>query len=120
MLGLQLLTMAAQADQCAWVSHETAQAASAYFDPGVVWADYCQTCGDKRPTMHTVKDDAAIVEQNNNKFQLRIDGQLVDLAYVYVQVRPAAPRMMNLAKLVQCPATGVDKFITTPGTAPRQ
>lgn len=114
MLGLQLLTMAAHADQCAWVSQEKAKAAAKYFDVGTVWAEYCESCGDKRPTVHTVTEQVLVVQPEHDQYQLRLDGKLVDLAYVYVQLRRGAPRMSNVAKLAQCPTQGVAKSIPTP------
>lgn len=121
MLGLQLLTAAALADPCARVSRETAERASRLFHPGVVWAEYCEACGDRRPTQHRVKEVAAIVDQGRDEFQLRVDGALVDLAYVYVQLRPGAPRLFNVANQVGCPTNGVRRTITIPGAgaAPR-
>jgi hypothetical protein len=116
MLGWWLAIAAARADQCAAIPQATAGQAVKYLAPGAKWASFCEPCGDRAPEVHTITRSAAIVPTSTPALvQIRIDGQSVDLAYVFVKARPADPVWTNVAKLAKCPTTGVSRTIPSPG-----
>ena len=110
----------ASADQCALVPASQVDWAIQHVKAAPMVLSLCKPCGEKVPTVLTVagasrvgsgKDaELSIVDENGKATRH-------DLAYTYVQVGDG--RFANLAKLVGCPTTDVDDFITyAPKVAP--
>lgn len=116
LLGLVMsVSTVARADQCAWVSKATADAALKYLQPHAAYATLCEPCGEKGPT-YTAVDKGAVVRATPSEglYEVVVDGNPVDLAYVYVVRKPEDKKLGNLAFLVDCPTTGVSKTIPLP------
>lgn len=93
------------ADQCAWVNHATAQHAKKEFlKRGTTIAKFCEPCGETAPTIVRVRS-SSVQRINDSYSQVKVNGQGVDLAYVYTLVN--GTRFYNVAGLVGCDAQGV-------------
>ncbi|MEQ1502572.1 MAG: hypothetical protein ABMB14_10090 [Myxococcota bacterium] len=116
LMSTLMLTMTdASADQCAWIPKATAEAAVKYLDRGATWASYCEPCDDPAPAVHTAGAPAQIrATSAPDLWEVVVDGQPIDLAYVYVVRKPTDTKLGNLAFLVDCPTTGVGKTIPRP------
>jgi hypothetical protein len=115
MIAVLLTLTSARADQCAWVPEATAERAVTYLAPGQPWAAYCEPCGDAKPTLNMVERKAEIRRTSApDLWEVVIDGQPVDLAYVFVVRRPTDTKLGNLAFLAECETTGVSKTIPRP------
>lgn len=117
MLLLAALTVA-RADQCAWIERPVAVAAQRFLAPGTPWAALCEPCGEREPVGHVVGTTSIAPTPTPGLVELSIDGQPVDLAYVFVRATPADARLTNLAKLARCPASGVSATIGSPKPPP--
>ena len=111
------LAVPASADQCAWVSKANADAALEHLAPGAEWLSFCEPCGDTKPALKRV-GRATAAPAGGRFFEVSIDGQPVDLAYTFVHTT-GDTGFTNLAKLVDCPATGVSRRIAWPPTTER-
>jgi hypothetical protein len=117
MLGWWLLSAAteARADQCAWIEPEIAQASVKYLTPGATYALLCEPCGDKAPVAKVVGSAPTVASTSSPPLvEVSVDGQPIDLAYVFVRAKPGDASLTNLAKLAKCPTTGVSKSIPAP------
>lgn len=101
----------ARADQCAWVTKDQAEAASAI----VRGADhhrvayFCKPCGDQDATKDVVKT-TAVKRVKDDFFSLEINGKDVDLAYVYYAAAATGP-YKNLAIGAKCKVVEVTDTI---------
>ena len=112
MLGWWAITATALADQCAWIPDTTAAAAVRFLTPGSPYALFCEPCGDKAPVVRTVAAAPVVAATSDPALvEVSVDGQPLDLAYVFVPLKPGAPSWRNLSRLARCPATGVSKAI---------
>lgn len=110
-----LVSTEARADQCAWIPKATADAAAKYLQPGSVWASYCEPCGDTKPVYKTVSAAPTVRETSSaGLFEVTVDGQSIDLAYVFVARKQGDTKLGNLAMTVGCPSQGVSKSIALP------
>jgi hypothetical protein len=115
--GLMSLGGAALADQCAALDATQAEAALGYLEVGDTVYHYCEPCGDTEPRAEVVESVTVEVEpvtpgaQEEAYREVVINGQGVDLAYLYVLDEDA---WTNLAGLAQCPATDVSPVLTLP------
>jgi hypothetical protein len=106
-MGLFLLLFAApsHADQCAWISRQTAKEAATLILTSEKMAKLCEPCGEVHTEIVTVHKAEARPTQD--KFwEVVVDGTPVDLAYTFVEVDG---KMKNVAKLVSCPAVDVSE-----------
>lgn len=95
----------ALADQCAWISKEEVTNAFNLLRPGMIVVDFCEPCGDKQPGARYPVEKTEIVHQENAFYTLLLNGQEVDLAYLYVKA--ADGTFHNMASLAGCQAAGV-------------
>ena len=115
MLTLLLTMVGARADQCAWVSQTAADAAVKYLQPGVIWASFCEPCGDKKPVFGKLAEPATVrPTEAAGMVEVVVDGKPVDLAYVYVLKSLTDPTLANLASLATCETTGVSPTVPKP------
>ncbi|MBC7973608.1 MAG: hypothetical protein H7138_01390, partial [Myxococcales bacterium] len=106
-LGLVALTAApARADQCQWLE-DPAVATRAMRElashPEVI--SYCEPCGDAAPGAPYSVASTSIRRVDPSAVTLVVDGQEVDLAYLYVKTGERQYR--NLAALAGCPTSDV-------------
>jgi len=101
-----LTASAARADQCQW--HEdpavvTRAARELTSHPEVV--AFCEPCGDVAPGAPHRVTSVTTRRPTAQLVSLEVDGEEVDLAYLYVKT--SAGQYRNLAALAGCPTTGV-------------
>lgn len=98
-----LLSGAAFADQCAYITHDEAARAVLLLQKGAVVGYSCAPCGDVGINEIEVVSSAVVASANFQDFsQVLINGKGVDLAYTYIQTSPK--KMVNLAKAIACEA----------------
>ena len=114
-LGIALGTasVVARADQCAWVPEKQARAAAERLHPGDKVRDFCEPCNEKGPgRARLVRSvDVRRVKSAEEYWELVVNGQPVDFAYLFVESREEPGRFDNVARLSDCPATGVSPSI---------
>jgi len=105
-LALSIFAFAAQAsaDQCSYVSRETAAKALRIVMEANSVQTYCEPCGDRGAVYVDVKSFGMADVNYQGYWEMQINGLGVDLAYTYVNG-------MNLAAIVACPAEGVSRSI---------
>lgn len=115
LLALTLLSFNALADQCQYVTAESAQTAVKLISlskknaGGVL--DLCQNCGDRSPKEIRVNQiDIGNTEVTEVPAEVSINGRGIDLAYTYVNVGNGI--WINLGKLSNCANTGTSQYIT--------
>ena len=118
LVGVMVVAVAsgeARADQCAWVDKAVADAAAKYLTPKTDWAQLCEPCGEKQPVYRKVQSAAVVrATSSGGYYEVVIDGEAVDLAYVFTVRSAEDKKLGNLAALVGCPTTGVSKTIPRP------
>lgn len=118
LLALLIAPSLAFADQCAYLDAATAERAVKLLTPGMSWVPWCEPCGEAAPgPARTVREVEAKPVPDSPYVEVSVDGQPVDLAYVFVQDRAPKPTYRNLAVLAKCPVQGVSKSIPGPTTA---
>jgi uncharacterized protein (TIGR03382 family) len=110
-----LVPAIAHADQCAWMTKEQAiegakQIAVNGFGTNLL--DYCEPCGDTEATAKPVKGISyGAVPDDPSYYQVKVNGNALDLAYVYVLVDTdddAKPdTYVNAGSLAGCPVQDV-------------
>jgi hypothetical protein len=120
MLAMLLLSAAtALADQCAWIPKDTAERAVKYLAPGATWVAYCEPCSDPAAVPHTVTRGATIGPTSApDLVEVSVDGEPIDLAYVFERAKDGDTVLTNLSKLAKCPSDGVSKTIPPPPADP--
>lgn len=113
MLGLMLIPAAAWADQCQVVTDAQAAAAVARLSVGRVVLRYCEPCGEQLNShAPEVVRSAVVVPDGNGTNRVMLNGEEIDLAYVFVRDRNG--NLVNLARLSGCPTQGVSPTIALP------
>lgn len=109
--SVALLAVAAPAfaDQCAWTNALQANGAKALLQKGSRFATFCKPCGEKAAQGPFVVQSVTQRVPGRGYKETVLNGQGIDLAYVYVETRPGT--FMNLAQRVNCPATGVPSSV---------
>lgn len=113
-MALAFGPLAVWADQCAYVTEEQAQAAAESLPVGGKFVPFCEPCGDEQfPAGEPQVVESSVVHAlpvsetglGQDYWELQLNGEGVDLAYIYVQ--QDSGMFINLAKLADCPASGV-------------
>lgn len=100
-----------QADgQCKNVSSDMANKASSIMRRGAQFVVYCQPCGDKSAGAWRTVDEIAVVGGGSSPRQIKINGAVTDLAYVYYQT--SLGTASNLGNDVGCAARGVSQTLS--------
>ncbi|MEM8963120.1 MAG: DUF3298 domain-containing protein [Acidobacteriota bacterium] len=111
---LSLLALGATpiaADQAAVISPEQADAALAYLTPGTIIRHHCAPCGDTDFTDATIETRKQLEwSDTSNLVEIVVNGEPIDLAYVYVRQREG---WHNLALLIgMTEVTDVPRLLT--------
>jgi hypothetical protein len=107
---LSLAATAARADQCAWISKAQANKAKGLVKAGDWFSEFCEPCGDKAPSRARKVKSVSVGTPDPSYFELQINGEGVDLAYIFV-ARQKDGRYDNLSVKAGCPAEGVSKSV---------
>jgi hypothetical protein len=111
-----LVSRLALADQCAWITEKEATDAAKVIHPGDRVREYCEPCGERKPALakltkvKTLK--ARPVEGQEGYWELALNGDGTDLAYLYLESKEKPGRWDNVAALVDCKTEGVSPFLT--------
>lgn len=110
------LAAPAVADQCAAVDAKVAEAGAKLLLESKTFVEYCAPCKDKKPS--APKRAGVVTTRAFGDEGLRsvyADGQMLDLAYVYVK---RGNLFTNLAALAGCEAHDVPKELTPAAPPP--
>jgi MYXO-CTERM domain-containing protein len=109
-----LVPAIAHADQCAWVSKTEAITGARDLGAnfGAKYLDYCEPCGDTKPTPVTVKAVSfAWADDEHKYFEVKVNDKPVDLAYAYTAVDEngdgKTDYWQNVGAAAGCPVSGV-------------
>ena len=86
------------ADIAAWVSKADAQKSVVFIKKLKSIKNYCAPCGDKTGTTEEVKDvKAAPVKGEKNYWEVAVNGDSKDLAYIYYKTKGGRWRNVGIA-----------------------
>ena len=108
------VTSVGLADQAAWISKKDAEAGAALIAVGSELRDYCQPCGETAYTPRKVAN-VTVGQPDPSYWEVRVNGQGVDLAYEYVL---SNGHWKNIAMMIGLKVTGVPPEL--PATLPRK
>lgn len=103
-LALAALPTVARADQCALNNATIAEAAAKLVTPGSKVLEFCEPCGDRAPGAPYAVKKVAV-----RNGELLVNGNAVDLAYLFVQTDKTEYRNVGLA--TSCGASRVSAFV---------
>jgi hypothetical protein len=92
------------ADQCAFVSQDTAKKALKMISDLSSIQTLCEPCGETKPQTIDIKSIGAGDVNYQGFWQVSVNGKGLDLAYTYLNG-------LNVAQLVNCPSQGVSSSI---------
>ncbi len=95
------------ADQAAWIGKSDAGKANQTINPGSVLRKFCAPCGDSTWTAMTVKK-VEVKNKGGNNYQVEVNGQGIDLAYVYIEKNN---KWVNLAIHLGLTVSDVPEFL---------
>lgn len=100
------------ADQAAWITKEQAERGAALIRASGEIRHFCAPCGDNFYRVETVSSVEAVKADGSNPadayFEVLVNGNSVDLAYVYVI---SDGKWLNAAMYLNIPVEGVSKFL---------
>ncbi len=86
------------ADIAAWVSKTDAEASAAFVKKQKEIKNFCAPCGDKTATTEAVKDvKAAPVKGEKDYWEVSVNGEAKDLAYIYYKTDDGRWRNVGIA-----------------------
>jgi hypothetical protein len=106
------LSSAALADQCSYITKEQSLAATARLQVGQTIYQFCEPCGDKKPTPISIKDLSASTTGFQDYWEVKVNNANIDLAYTFIDAG-IANQKINLASIIGCPARNVS--VVLPG-----
>lgn len=105
-----LLAISVFADQAAYVTKKEADKAAAFLKDKTEIRHYCAPCDDKGDKTEAVsKVEAVMVDAAKGYWEVRVNGEGIDLAYVYFKTKDG--KWKNLAKEVGVKVNDVPKFL---------
>lgn len=105
-----ILTVSAFADQAAYVTQKQAEKVAAFLKDKKEIRHYCAPCddnGDKTEAIATV--DAVVADASKGYWEVKVNGEGVDLAYVYFKTKSG--KWKNLAKEIGVKVSDVPKYL---------
>ena len=106
----------ARADQCEWLDDaSTARRAARELANHPEYVAFCEPCGDAAPGVPQRANKVAVRNVQDHA-EVEIDGETVDLAYIYV--RTSDRQYRNLAMLAGCATTGVSPRLRVDSATP--
>lgn len=113
--GLCLLAaIPAVADQCSYITKEQALNAIARLELNQDLYFLCEPCGEEIPKLTNVNHLAMTKVDFEDYWQIKINGQGIDLAYVFVN-SGIENEFINLAAIANCPAQSVSPLLPING-----
>ncbi len=105
-----MLAVSVFADQAAYVTQKQAEKAAAVLKDKKEIRHYCEPCddkGDKTEAVSTI--DAVVVDASKGYWEVKVNGEGVDLAYVYFRTKDG--KWKNLAKEIGVKVHDVPKYL---------
>jgi hypothetical protein len=107
---LTLFAITALADQAAYITKEQAQKAAAFLKNKKQIRHYCAPCDDKGDKVEDISTvEAVAVESSKPYWEVKVNGEGIDLAYVYFQDKKG--KWKNLAKEMKVKVDDVPKTL---------
>jgi hypothetical protein len=98
------------ADQAAYITKEQAQKAAAFLKDKKQIRHYCAPCDDKGDKVEDISTvEAVAVESSKPYWEVKVNGEGIDLAYVYFQDKKG--KWKNLAKEIKIKVDDVPKTL---------
>lgn len=110
---LAFFSLPAFADQCAYISKKQALEAVSRLQVGQTLYHLCEPCGETVPKVVTIESLSVGTVGYEDFWQVQVNNEGIDLAYVYIETNPRKPPI-NLAAVSGCPTTDVSRFLPTP------
>lgn len=104
-----MLSLTAFADQAAYVTKSQAEKAAAFLKSQKQIRHYCAPCDDKGDKIEDVKEVSAAPAGYQDFWEVKVNGDGIDLAYVYFQTKDG--KWKNLAKELDIKVDDVPKFL---------
>lgn len=104
-----LIVTTVLADQAAWITKEQAEKAAAFLKDKKEIRHYCAPCDDKGDKVEAINTVDTAKIQDENYWEVRVNGQGTDLAYVYFKTKDG--KWKNLAKETGVKVKDVPKFL---------
>ena len=105
-----LPALPAKADQAAWIAKDRADAAVVVLSKQKEIRIYCKPCGDTGFKQKAVTA-VTMEKQSDTDWEVSVDGEGIDLAYVYVNIKGA---WVNLARLLSVEVEDVPTVFSKP------
>lgn len=105
-----MLAVSVFADQAAYVTQKQAEKAAAFLKDKKEVRHYCAPCddkGDKTEAVSTI--DAVVVDAAKGYWEVKVNGEGIDLAYVYFRTKDG--KWKNLAKEIGVKVHDVPKYL---------
>lgn len=104
-----MLSLSAFADQAAYVTKAQAEKAAAFLKEQKQIRHYCAPCDDKGDKTEDVTDVSAAPAGYQDFWEVKVNGEGIDLAYVYFQTKDG--KWKNLAKELDVKVKDVPKYL---------
>jgi hypothetical protein len=105
-----MLAVSVFADQAAYVTQKQAEKAAAFLKDKKEIRHYCAPCDDKGDKVEAVATiDAAVVDASKGYWEVKVNGEGIDLAYVYFKTKDG--KWKNLAKEIGVKVSDVPKYL---------
>lgn len=108
-IALAVLVIAAYADQAAYITKAQAEKAAAFLKDKKQIRHYCAPCDDKGDRVEDVASVEAAPAGYEQFWEVRVNGEGVDLAYVYFETKEG--KWKNLAKELDIKVKDVPKYL---------
>src|SRR5262249_12105874 len=100
---LASVAVPAAADVCAWNPRPVADQGIKLLPAGTVLQEFCAACGDRKTKRIVVRTIAIDKTDDPSLFILKVNGEEIDLAYVYVLAGQGGSReWTNVGHLLNC------------------
>lgn len=106
-----VLCLPAFADQCSYIKKEQAISAISRLDINQTIYKLCEPCGEKDPQSVKVQHLSMEKVDYQDYWQVKVNGDGIDLAYVFVD-SGVEDNFMNLAAIANCPAQSVSPVLS--------
>ena len=109
LITLAAFSVAAYADQAAYITQAQAEKAAAFLTGKMQIRHYCAPCDDKGDRVEDIKNVTAAPVGYQEYWEVKVNGEGIDLAYVYFQTEEG--KWKNLAKEMDIKVKGVPKYL---------
>ena len=108
-IALAFFTVAAYADQAAYITQAQAEKAAAFLKDKKQIRHYCAPCDDKGDRVEDIRTVEAAPAGYQQFWEVKVNGDSIDLAYVYFQNKDG--KWENLAKELNVKVKDVPKYL---------